>query len=107
MLSPDAMDIEVVVGTSLVLEVAIFGFNLPITEVTWMKDSALLQDGEDNFAIMNDNLTMPNGTSTLTVMAMSPVLHSGTYEVSATNPAGSDSSTFSVTVTGNQYSMYW
>lgn len=103
MLSPDAMDVEVEVGNSLVLQVVIFGFNLPITELTWMQDSALLQDGMNDFTIMNSSLTMPNGTSTLTVVAVSPTLHSGVYEVSASNPADSDSSTFTVTVSGNRY----
>lgn len=103
MLSPDAMDVEVEVGNSLVLQVVIFGFNLPITELTWMQDSALLQDGVDDFTIMNSSLTMSNGTSTLTVMAVSPALHSGVYKVSASNPADSDSSTFTVTVSGNRY----
>ena len=103
MLSPNAMDVEVEVNNSLVLEVVIFGFNLPITDVTWMKDSTLLQDGVNDFTIMSNGLAMPNGTLTLTVVAVSPVLHSGMYEVSATNPADSDSLTFTVTVSGNQY----
>ena len=106
MLSPNAMDVEVEVGNSLNLEVVIFGFNLPITEVMWIRNSSLLQDGENDFTIMNNNLAMPNGTSILMVVAVSPILHSGTYEAIATNPAGSDSSTFTVTVTGNQYLLY-
>ena len=105
MFSPDAMDVEVEVGNSLVLQVVIFGFNLPIAELTWMQDSALLQDGVNNFTIMSSSLTMPNGTSTLTVVAVSPALHSGVYEVSASNPADSDSSTFTVTVSGNRYNI--
>ena len=107
MLSPEAMDIEVEVGSPLVLEVVIFGFNLPVTEITWMQDSALLQDGMNDFTIMNNSLSMPNGTSTLTVVAVSPALHSGIYEVSVTNPADSDSSTFTVTVSGNQYNIIY
>ena len=106
MLSPETMDVEVEVGSPLVLEVVIFGFNLPITEITWMQDSALLQDGMNDFTIMNDSLAMPNGTSTLTVVAVSPALHSGIYEVSVINPADSDSSTFTVTVSGNQYHYF-
>lgn len=103
MLSPNATDVEVVVDSPLVLTVVIFGFNLPITEAMWIRNSLLLQDGENNFTIMNNSLDMPNGTSTLMVVAVSPVLHSGMYEVMATNPAGSDSSTFTVTVTGKYY----
>ena len=102
-LTPEALDIEVEVGMSLVLTVNITEFNLEITDsdIFWTRNGVVLVNQMDGFTITSTSLDSPPGMSMLTLAQVgTPSMHSGEYIVNATNPAGSDSSTFNVTVTG-------
>lgn len=97
------MAVEVEVGMPLMLTVSITDFNLEIAEsdISWTRNGVMLMDRVNGFRIVSTNLNTPPGMSTLTLTAVeTPVMHSGTYIVNAANPAGSDTSTFTVTVTG-------
>ncbi len=97
------MAVQVEVGMPLMLTVNITEFNLEIAEsdISWTRNGAMLMDQVNGFSIVNTNLNVAPGMSTLTLAGVeTPDMHSGTYVVNATNPAGSDTSTFTVTVTG-------
>ena len=100
-LTPQAMDVEAVVGTPLTLSVNVTEFNLKIESVVWMKNGSIIENGTDNFTITHISLNAPPSTVVLTRdNVISPMEDSGDYSVTITNPAGSDMSTFNVTVTG-------
>ena len=101
MLSPD-QSVEVVVGEDLVLSTSITGFNLPITNTVWTRNGEIVTFGN----IVNTDITPQNRTSTLTVSPVNAPSDGGTYIVTATNPAGSDMTVFTVNVTGELTYMY-
>ena len=100
-LTSEAIDVEVEVGMSLTLSVNITDFNLEITDIVWIiNDSTAVRHTSGVFAITNTSLDVPVGTSALFVESVtSPVVYSGIYQVTVTNPAGSDTSTFNVSIT--------
>ena len=100
-LTPEVMSVEVEVNSSLALMVQIDGFNLEVSTVTWTRNTVLLSSGLDGITITNTNLDAPPGISVLMLDGITtPAMHGGVYVATATNPAGSDMSTFTVTVTG-------
>ena len=95
------MDVEAVVGTSLSLTVNVTEFNLDIDSVTWTRNGSDIENGTDGYTITNISLSDPPSMIVLTRdNVTSPVEDSGDYSVTVANPAGSDMSTFNVTVTG-------
>lgn len=97
------MAVMVEVGMPLMLTVSITDFNLEISEsdISWTRNGDVLMDQVNGYVIVSTNLNAPPGMSTLTLAAVeTPDMHSGTYVVNASNPAGSDTSIFTVTVTG-------
>ena len=89
------------VNMPLTLQVSITGFNLAITDVVWTRNGNTLVDQTDGINITNRGLVSPPGMSMLTLdSVVTPDMHAGTYVANATNPAGSDVSTFNVTVAG-------
>ena len=85
----------------LTLQVSITGFNLAITDLVWTRNGNTLVDQMDGISITDTSLVSPPGTSTLMLdSVVTPDMHAGTYVVNATNPAGSDVSTFNVSVAG-------
>ena len=100
-LIPEVMNVEVEVGSSLTLTVRIDSFNLEVSAVTWTRNMDLLSSGMDGITITNTSLMVPPGMSMLMLDSVTtPAMHGGMYVATATNPAGSDMSTFTVTVTG-------
>ena len=102
-LTPETMDVMVEVGMPLMLTVSITDFNLEIAEsdISWTRNGDVLMDQVNGYSIISTSLNEPPGMSTLSLAAVeTPDMHSGTYIVNASNPAGSDTSTFTVTVTG-------
>ena len=100
------MDVEIEVGSPLTLTVSITEFNLEIAEsdILWTRNGIVLMDQVNGFSISSTGLNTPPGMSMLTLGRVeTPDLHSGAYIVNATNPAGFDTSTFSVTVTGEYF----
>ena len=101
LLSPQAMDVEAVVGTPLSLTVTVAEFNIDITSVKWTRNGSVIENGTDRYTITHIDLSAPPSMVILTRdNVTSPVEDSGDYSVNVTNPAGSDISTFNVTVTG-------
>ena len=95
------MNVEVEVGMPLTLMVNFTEFNLEVTDVVWTRDSNTLMDQVDGFTITSTGLVSPTGMSVLMLdSVVTPEMHAGTYIANATNPAGSDVSTFNVTITG-------
>ena len=88
--------------TRLTLTASISDFNLAIDGVTWMRGGSIIQSG-NGFTLTNSSLDSPPAMVTLTLDVMMPNQDSGIYTVNVSNPAGSDTSTFNVTVTGKQY----
>ena len=82
--------------------VDITGFNLPLTNITWMEDGEVLMDTTDNIVITHGSFTTPPSTSTLVRDPIQSVMDNGTYEVTVVNPAGENTTTFTVTVNGKQ-----
>ena len=94
------MTVEVEVGSSLTLMVHIDGFNLEVSAVTWTRNMNELSSGVNGITITNTNIDAPPGMSVLMLdNVTTPAMHGGVYVATATNPAGSDMSTFTVTVT--------
>ena len=100
-LVPITTDVEVEVGMSLTLSVNITGFNLEVTDIIWLNNNGtVVSQTSDIYTITNSSLDAPVGTATLFVESVtSPVVYGGIYQVTVTNPAGSDSSTFNISIT--------
>ena len=96
---PDDQPVEVVTDTALTLSVNITDFNLPLTNITWFVDGVQATDGTGNITITNANASTPPATSTFIIDPVQFLTERGLYSVMATNDAGSDMTTFNVTVT--------
>ncbi len=72
-------------------------FNLPLTEIIWFIDGV---PATGVLTITNTSTTSPPATTTLTLDPVQLPSESGLYSVTAANPAGNDTITFNVTVTG-------
>ncbi len=98
-LIPEAIHIEVEIGMSLTLSVNITKFNLGITDIVWSNDDASVRYNNSDYATSNSSLDAPVGTAMLFIESVtSPVLYGGIYRVTVSNPAGSDSSIFNVSI---------
>ena len=98
---PEAISIEVEIGTQLTLAVNITSFNVGVTSVTWRQNGDIIIDQVGGFAITNMNLNTSPGYSILELdSVISPTKHGGIYQVTVTNPAGSATSSFNVSVSG-------
>ena len=76
-------------------------FNVALDGITWTQNSSIsLMNRADDVTITNSGLGPPSATSTLTRLGITGVSYAGTYVATATNRAGSDSTTFTVTITG-------
>ena len=89
------------VGTSLTLSVNITEFSLEITDIVWLNNNGTaVSHTSDVYTIANTSLDAPVGTAVLFVESVtSPVVYGGVYQVTVTNPAGSDTVAFNVTIT--------
>ena len=82
-------------------------FNLALDEIVWTQNSSLpLVDGVGGFTIANSDLSGPSVTSTLTRPGITGVSYAGTYVATASNRAGSNSTSFSVDITGKKLFIY-
>lgn len=99
--SPDQAAVNITVGSPLTLMVEITGFNLPLTSITWMEDGQVLMS---NTIITHGSFAAPPTTSTLVRGSIQSSMDNGTFEVVVENPAGQDTSTFTITVNGEQVS---
>ena len=99
-LTPEAIDVEVEIGTSLTLSVNITEFNLEITDIVWLNNNGTVASHtSDVYTITNSSLDAPVGTAMLYIESItSPVVYGGVYQVTVTNPAGSDTATFNVSI---------
>ena len=81
-------------------------FNLEITDIVWiLNNGTAVRHTSDVYIITNSSLDAPVGTVSLSVESVtSPVVYGGIYEVTVTNPAGTDTSTFNVSVTSKNIS---
>ena len=96
-------NISVGIGEDLVLTASFSNFNLALDDITWIQNTSIsLTDGVDRVTIMNSDLSAPNTSSRLTKSGITGVPDAGTYEATATNRAGSSSTTFTVEVTGKK-----
>jgi hypothetical protein len=86
---------------SLTLSVNITEFNLGITDIVWSNNNGTsVRYNSGDYTTSNSSLDAPVGTATLFVESVtSPVVYGGIYQVTVSNPAGSDSSVFNVSVT--------
>jgi len=82
--------------------VDITGFNLPLTSITWMEDGQLLMNNTNNIIITHGSFAAPPTTSTLVHDSIQSPMDNSTYEVTVVNPAGEDTTMFTVTVNGEQ-----
>ena len=103
--SPDQAAVNITVGSALTLMVDITGFNLPLTSITWIEDGQVLMNNTDNIIITHGSFAAPPTISTLVRGSIQSPMDNGTYEVVVVNPAGQDSTTFSITVNGEQVSF--
>ena len=94
---------EIPIGNTLSLSAEIANYNLPLTSVRWSFNNESLINGQDRF-----NLTLPSLSVQAPVMSslqrtsVIPV-DSGDYKLIASNPAGSNELSISVTVTGKKF----
>ena len=81
----------------LTLSVNITGFNLEITDIIWLNNNgSVVSQTSDIYTITNSSLDAPVGTAMLFVESVtSPA---GIYQVTISNPAGSDTSIFHVSI---------
>ena len=105
MTSPDQAAVNITVGSPLILMMDITGFNLPLTSITWMEDGQVLMNNTNNIIITHGNFAAPLTTSTLVRGSIQSPMDNGTYEVTAVNPAGEDTTVFTVIVNGEQVSF--
>ena len=84
----------------LTLSVNITEFNLKVTDIVWLNnDGTIVSHTSDVYTITNSSLDAPVGKTSLFVESVtSPVVYGGIYQVTVTNPAGSDTSTFNVSI---------
>ncbi len=85
-------------------------FNLPLTEITWFIDGvpATAVTGRTGvLTITNTSTTSPPATTTLTLDPVQLPSESGLYSVTAFNPAGMDTITFNVIITGMLFGMLY
>ena len=101
MTSPD-QTVNVTVGSALTLMVDITGFNLPLTNITWMEDGQLLMNNTDNITITHGSFEAPPTTSTLVRDPIQSPMDNGTYEVTVMNQAGENMTTYTIIVNGRQ-----
>ena len=101
MTSPD-QTVNVTVGSALTLMVDITGFNLPLTNITWMEDGQMLMNNTDNITITHGSFDAPPTTSTLVRDPIQSPMDNGTYEVTVMNQAGESMTTYTVIVNGRQ-----
>ena len=74
---------------------------LGLNDITWTQNASLpLVDGVGGVTIANSDLSGPSVTSTLTRPGITGVSYAGTYVATASNRAGSNSTSFSVDITG-------
>ena len=87
------------VGEDLVLMAIFSDFNLELDGIEWTQNSSIsLVDGVDGVRVTNTGLSPPRANSTLTRPGITGVSYGGTYTATATNPAGSASTTFIVEI---------
>ena len=101
-LTPETMDVEVEVGSQLMLIANATEFNLDINNV-WTKNGIVIENGTSSIQLHNIIYQDKSSLMTLILViddVISPAWDNGTYIVYVSNPAGSDTSTFNVTVTG-------
>ena len=102
--APVAGDDEIVtfeVGDDLVLTASFSDFNLALDEITWTQNTSMtLMDGVDGVIIISRDLSGPSASSTLTIPDITGVSYAGTYTATASNRAGTNSTVFTVDVTG-------
>ena len=103
--SPDQIAVNITVGSALTLMVDITGFNLPLTSITWMEDGQVLMNDTNNIVITHGSFAAPPTTSTLVRGSIQSPMDNGTYQVLVENPAGNATSTFTITVNGEQVSF--
>ena len=86
---------------SLTLSVNVTEFNLKITDIVWLNNNGTaVRHTSGVYTITNSSLDAPVGTASLFVESVtSPAVYAGIYQVTVTNPAGSDTSTFNVSIT--------
>ena len=101
-LTPETMDVEVEVGTQLMLTANATEFNLDIENITWTRNGIVIENGTNSIWLYNIcQENPPLKTLSLVIHdVVSPAQDNGMYVVYVSNPAGSDSSIFNVTVTG-------
>ena len=93
------------VREDLVLMVSFSDFNLALDEITWTQNSSIpLTNG---VTITNSDLNAPDATSTLRRPNVTGVSYAGTYVATASNRAGSSSTTITVNVTGKKMFNYF
>jgi len=100
--------VTVGVGGSIELMVNISGFNLALDAINWTHNTSALVSGMDRVSIVSGDFTPPSASSTLMRSDIAGVSDSGTYAVTASNRAGSSTTTFTVRVTGKKklFSVY-
>ena len=76
------------------------GFNLPLITIAWTRNGEMISSATDRVSIVTMGIGGPNGTSILTVSPVNTPSDGGIYIVTATNPAGSDMTVFTVNITG-------
>ena len=90
-------------GYDLVLRASFTNFNLVLDDITWIQNPSIsLMDGVGGVYITSSDLSAPEATSTLTRPNIAGVSYAGTYVATASNRAGSSSTTFTVEITGNR-----
>ena len=108
--APVAGDDEIAtfeVGDDLVLTASFSDFNLALDEITWTQNTSMtLMDGEDGVIIISSALSGPSASSTLTRPGITGVSYAGTYTATASNRAGTNSTVFTVEVTGKKCFKY-
>ena len=101
-LATESQVVQVVVGANLSLAVDIFGFNQPLTAVTWRLGAVELTNDTARVTIINSDLSIAPATSMLTVSpVVSPAADEGRYTVTAESPAGTSHIFFAVDAFGN------
>ena len=83
--------------------VYIIGFNLPLTNITWMEDGQTLMNNIDNITITHGSFAAPPTTSTLVRDPIQSVMDNGTFEVTVMNPAGESVTVFTVIINGEYH----
>ncbi len=91
---------EVLAGNTLELSVNITSYNLPLTSITWTYNGNALTSGQDSVTITNPSLSDSAPVVSMLMKTSIIPLDSGNYSIMATNPEGSSTYTFQVTVTG-------